>query len=98
MIIVVFLIPIFSYNITCSVCRIRTVLRHEYSVYHAVVSKVDWVEMYITGETGNVYKFEYCRCLGVRAKEIHDTNVILAFVPDEVYLLPYYQELNGHLM
>ena len=89
-IIVVFLILILSYNITCSVCRIRTVLRREYSVYHAVVSKVDWLDMYITGEKGNVYKFGYCRCLGVRAKEIHDTNVVLVFVPDEVYLLPYY--------
>lgn len=90
LVIVVFLIPIFAYNIACSICRIRTVLRREYIAYHAVVSKVDWFDMYITGEKGNTYEFSYCRCLGVRAKEIHNTNVILVFVPDEVYLLPYY--------
>lgn len=90
LIIVSLLIPIFSYNITCSAYRIRTVLRREDSAYHAVVSKVDGSDMCITGQKRNVYKFKYFRCLGVRAKEIRDTKVILVFVPDEVYLLPYY--------
>lgn len=92
LIIVAILIPAFSYNLTCSICRIRTVLRREYGVYHAVVSKANGLDMYITGQNGKVYKFEYCRCLGIRAKKIHNTRVILVFVPDEVYLLPYYKQ------
>lgn len=83
------LIPIFSYGITCSICRIRTVLRHEYSIYYAVASFIDGSDLYITGAKGNEYKLKYCTCLGIRKKEIHDTKVILAIVPDEVYLLPY---------
>lgn len=69
LIIVVLLIPAFSYNLTCSICRIHTVLRREYGVYHAVVSKANGLDMYITGQNGKVYKFEYCRCLGIRAKK-----------------------------
>lgn len=83
------LIPISSYGLTCSICRIRTVLRHEYSIYYAVVSNVDGSDLYIDGAKGNVYKLQNCTCLGIRKKEIHDTKVVLAIVPDEVYLLPY---------
>lgn len=90
LIILALLILIVSYNITCSIYRIRTVLRQEYSVYHAIVSKADWSDIYITGTKGKVYQFEHCRCLGIRAKKIKDTKAILVFVPDEVYLLPYY--------
>ena len=85
--ILVFLIPAFTYNLSCSIYRIRTVLRREYFVCHAVVSEVDNFEMRITGEN-DIYKFNYCRCLGIRAKDVHDTKAILAFVPDEVYLFP----------
>lgn len=87
--IAVLLIPIFTYHITCSIYRIRTVLRHEYSIYYAVVSNVDGSDLYIDGAKGNVYEFKYCTCLGIRKKEIHNTKAILVIVPDEVYLLPY---------
>lgn len=88
LVVVVLLIPMCAYNITLSICRIRTVIRREYLVYHAVVNKVDWYEMDITGKRGKNYHFNYCKCLGIKAKEIHDTEAILAFVPDEAYLFP----------
>lgn len=86
--IIIFLIPMFAYNVTCSIHRIRTVLRREYFVCHAVVSGVKCFNMRITGKKGDIYQFKYCRCLGVRERDVHDSKVILAFVPDEVYLLP----------
>lgn len=87
--IAVLLIPIFTYHITCSIYRICIVLRHEYSIYYAVVNDVDGSDLYIAGAKGNEYKLQNCTCLGIRKKEIHDTKVVLAIVPDEVYLIPY---------
>lgn len=85
--IMIFLIPMLAYNITNLVYRIRTVLRREYYAYSAVVHIVDFRDMWITGKYGT-YEFNYCVCLGIRAKNVNDTKAILVFLPDEVYLIP----------
>lgn len=81
------LIPSFVYNVTCSVYRILAFRRREYFACHAVVKSVDNFEMCISGKYG-VYEFKYCRCLGIREKDVHDTEAVLVFVPGEVYLIP----------
>lgn len=86
--ILTFGIPTMSYNIACSAHRIRTVKRCKYNAYHAVASGADGLYMWIMGKNEAIHSFDYCRCLGIRAKKIHNTNVILVFVPDEVYLIP----------
>lgn len=91
LVVLVCVIPALIYNLTCSLCRIRAVRRREYFACHAVVSGIENFEMVITGVNGDEYRFNYCRCLGIRAKEIHNTKVILLFVPDEVYLIPVNQ-------
>lgn len=88
--VLVFFVPALIYNLTRSICRIRVVRRREYFACHAVVSEVNNFEMKIRGENG-VYKFNYCRCLGIRAKDVHNIKAILVFVPDEVYLIPVNQ-------
>lgn len=90
--IVTFGIPISAYNIACSVCRIRTVKRCEYNAYHTVVKGANGMHMWIMDDKERVFKFDYCKRLGIRAKNIHDTELILVFVPDEVYLLPNIEE------
>lgn len=91
--ILVFLIPSFVYNLTCSIYRLRTVLRREYFACRTVVSEVYKFEISIMGKN-NTYKFSYCRCLGIRAKDVCETNAVLVFVPDEVYLIPYNEWTN----
>ena len=86
--IVTFGIPIAAYNIACSVYRIRTVKRRGYDACRTVVKGANGLHMWIMDDKERVIKFDYCRRLGIRAKDIHDTKVILVFVPDEVYLLP----------
>lgn len=83
------LIPSFVYNVTCSAYRIRAFRRREYFACHAVVKSVDNFEMCISGEYGS-YEFQYCRCLGIREKDVRDTEAILVFVPGEVYLIPVF--------
>lgn len=85
--IIIFIIPILAYNITCAACRIRIALRREYCVYRSQVKAVDGYNMKIVGKLG-IYKFKYCKCLGICKEEVYDTNAILVFVPDEVYILP----------
>lgn len=86
--IVTFGIPIAAYNIACSVYRIRTVKRREYDTCRTVVKGANGLHMWVMDDKERVIKFDYCRRLGIRARDIHDTKVILVFVPDEVYLLP----------
>lgn len=90
--VVTFGIPISAYNIACSAYRIRTVKRCEYNAYHTVVKGANGMHMWIMDDKERVIKFDYCKRLGIRAKNIHDTELILVFVPDEVYLLPNIEE------
>lgn len=84
---IILMIPIFAYNITCSICRVLVVRRGEHFAYRAVVKDIDNYEMRIEGKD-RIYRFKYCKCLGIREKEIDRTEAILLFVPDEVYLIP----------
>ena len=90
--VVTFGIPISAYNIGGSVYRIRTVKNCKYNAYRTVVSGADRLNMWIIEPQGAVHTFEYCRCLGIRSKNVHNTKAILVFVPDEVYLLPEQEE------
>lgn len=85
--ILIFIIPILAYNITCAACRIRIALRSEYAVYHSQVKTVAGYDMKIVGKYG-VYKFKYCKCIGIKADNVFETDAVLAFVPDEVFLFP----------
>ncbi len=82
-----FWIPIFAYYITNAVYKLRIVKRHQYIVYHAIVDKVDTFKIRINSGGVN-YKYDYCSCVGIKAKNIDKTNAILVFVPDELILFP----------
>jgi hypothetical protein len=82
-----FWIPIFAYYITNAVYRLRIVRHHEYIVYHAIVDKVDTFKISIHN-SGVHYKYDYCSCVGIKAKNINKTEAILVFVADELLLFP----------
>lgn len=82
-----FWIPIFAYYITNAVYKLRIVRRHEYIVYHAIVNKVDTFKIRINNKYVN-YKYDYCTCVGIKAKNINNTKAILIFVPDDLILFP----------
>ena len=88
-------IPIIAYNIASSAYRVRTVKRREYDAYRTVVSGADGLNIWIIDPKDAVHTFEYCRCLGIRSKNVHNTKAILVFIPDEVYLLPEQEEPSG---
>lgn len=81
-------IPILAYNIAGSAYRIRTVKRREYNAYRTVVTGADGLNMWIMDEKENITSFDYCRCLGIRSKQVHNTKAVIVFVPDEVYIIP----------
>lgn len=88
----IFIIPIIAYNITCTIHRVRIVSERKYLAYHAVVTYVDLFEMCITSQEDTQYKREYkfsqCKCLGIRRRKVKNTEVVLFFIPDEVFLIP----------
>ena len=82
-----FWIPMLAYYITNAVYRLRIVRHHEYIVYHAIVDKVDTFKISIHN-SGVHYKYDYCSCVGIKAKNINKTEAILVFVPDDLLLFP----------
>ena len=82
-----FWIPIFAYYITNAVYKLRIVRRHEYIVYHAIVDKVDTFKIRINN-SGVHYAYDYCDCVGIKAKNINKTRAILIFIPDDLLLFP----------
>ena len=88
-------IPIFAYYITNAVYKLRIVKRHEYIVYHAIVDKVDTLKLRINN-SGMHYEYDYCSCVGIRAKNINKTKAILIFVPDDLLLFPDNEEKNKY--
>ena len=90
-----FWIPIFAYYITNAVYKLRIVKRHEYIVYHAIVDKVDTFKLRINN-SGMHYEYDYCSCVGIRAKNINKTKAILVFVPDDLLLFPDNEEKNKY--
>ena len=82
-----FWIPVFAYYITNFIYKIRVVKRHEYIAYHAIVDKVDTFKIRINN-SGFHYKYDYCSCVGIKAKNINKTKATLIFIPDDVLLFP----------
>ena len=89
-----FWIPIFAYYITNTVYKLRVVKRHEYIVYHAIVDKVDTFKIRINN-SGFHYKYDYCSCVGIKAKDVNNTKAILIFVPDDLLLFPDNETKRG---
>ena len=85
--IVTFAIPIIAYYITNAVYRLRIVRHHEYIAYHAIVNRVDGYTIKIN-QDGRNYRYDYCSCVGIRAKNVNDTGATLIFIPDDVLLFP----------
>lgn len=88
-----FWIPIFAYYITNALYKLRIVRRHEYIAYHAIVDKVDTFKLNINN-SGVHYEYNYCACVGIKAKNIKKTNAILIFIPDDLLLFPADIELH----
>lgn len=82
-----FWIPIFAYYITNAIYKLRIVRRHEYIAYHAIVDKVDTFKIKIYN-SGINYTYDYCTCVGIKAKNINKTRATLIFIPDDLLLFP----------
>ncbi len=85
--IVTFAPPILAYYITNAVYKLRVIKRREYIAYHAIVSSVKDNVVLIDSD-GRHYKYDYCTCVGIRQKDVHDTPATLIFIPDDVLLIP----------
>ena len=84
---VAFGIPIIAFYLANAFKKIRVVRKHEYFVYHAIVSSVKSGKIAIYKE-GRHYNYNYCTCVGIREKKVNNTEAILIFVPDDVFLFP----------
>ena len=84
---VTFGIPIISFYIANALKKVRVVKNHEYLAYHAIVSGVRSGKV-IVSDNNNHYKYNYCTCVGIKEKEVHQTPATLIFVPDDVLLFP----------
>ena len=80
-------IPIIAFYLANAFKKIRVVRKHEYFVYHAIVSSVKSGKIAIYKE-GRHYNYKYCTCVGIREKKVNNTEAILIFVPDDVFLFP----------
>ena len=88
-ILIIFIVgmPYLVYLFFNTILRLRVLMKREYFVYHAVVSNVDFVDMTFCYKH-RLYKYKYCACVGIRAKDVDNTPATLVFLPDEVYLIP----------
>ena len=84
---ITFGIPIIAYYITNALQKIKAVKNHDYIAYHAIVSSVNNSKISIYDGKKH-YKYNYCTCVGIKEKNIHDTKATLIFIPDDVLLFP----------
>lgn len=82
-----FWIPILAYYITNTVYKLRVVRKHKYIAYHVIVKSVDGYVIRINNK-GKFFKYNYCTCVGIKAKNVNNTKATLIFIPDEVLLFP----------
>ena len=80
-------IPIITFYIANALKKIKVVRNHEYIVFHAIVSSVKNNKISIYNKN-KYYKYNYCTCVGIKEKDIHNTPSILIFIPDDVLLFP----------
>lgn len=92
--IISFTIPIYAYYITNAIYKLRIVCRHEYIAYHVIVNSVDKYTVHINN-SGRHYKYQYCSCVGIREKNVHNTKATLIFIPDDVLLIPDVEQDNN---
>lgn len=85
---ITFGIPVMAYYITNMIYKLRVVRRHDYIAYHAVVAGVDNYKLRINHHSGRWYKYDYCSCVGIRPKDVHNERATLIFVPDDLLLFP----------
>lgn len=85
--IITFAFPIFAYYITNAIYRLRVVRKRDYIVYHAIVGGANSYHLWINYKD-KIYEYKYYNCVGIRAKNVHDTEAMLVFLPDYVYMFP----------
>lgn len=80
-------IPIVAFYIANTLKKIRVVKNHEYIAYHVIVSGVRNSKITIYDKNKH-YVYNYCTCVGIKEKNIHNTPATLIFIPDDVFLFP----------
>ena len=80
-------IPIVAFYISNALKKIRVVKNHQYIAYHVIVSGVRDNKLTIYNKKIH-YTYNYCTCVGIKEKDIHNTPATLIFVPDDVLLFP----------
>ena len=80
-------IPIVAYYITNALKKIRVVRNHEYIAYHVIVPRINNGKIYIFDKNRR-YAYNYCTCVGIKEKNIHNIPATLIFVPDDVLIFP----------
>lgn len=85
--IAIFAIPVLSVLLTRLICRLRLVKRHMYKVRHVIAKRADDKELIVEGGVGPG-RYGYPVCIGIRKKDVHDTEATLIIFPDTVMLFP----------
>ena len=85
--IAIFAIPVLSVLLTRLICRLRLVKRHMYQVRHVIAKRADDKELIVEGGVGPG-RYGYPVCIGIRKKDVHDTQATLIIFPDMVMLFP----------
>lgn len=80
-------IPIVSYYVTNALKKIGVVRNHEYIAYHVIVPRINNGKIYIY-DKNRKYAYNYCTCVGIKEKNIHNIPATLIFVPDDVLIFP----------
>lgn len=86
-----FAIPIVAFYISHALKKIRVVRKHEYIAYHVIASSVTSGKISIYDKNKS-FKYNYCTCVGIKEKDIHNTPATLIFIPDDVLLFPDNEE------
>ena len=80
-------IPIVAYYLANAIKKIKVVRNHDYIAFHAIVSSVKNNKLSIYDKNKH-YKYNYCTCVGIKEKDVNNTEAILIFIPDDVFLFP----------
>ena len=88
--ILIFGIPILTYNLTIYIHKVRKVLKKEYKSYYA---KVDFSDLkYRIHLEGKTEKYKHIldlyKCIGIRKKDIINKDVIIVNCLDKTYIFP----------
>lgn len=87
LLVLVFGFPLFVYYITNAIYKLRTVAKHKYIAYHAIVKNVNTYKMIVDCD-GRHYEYKFGTLVGMREKHVKDTPAVLIFIPDDVFIFP----------